>query len=76
MTRPHDHPNDPGRWTVIEARPNATLWRREREDPLPVTMFYLVAPPAQPQVLYDAARAMALFDALSPPLPAETSQAA
>jgi hypothetical protein len=73
MSAPYDHPNDPGRWTLIEARPGATLWRREREDPMPVTMFYLLAPPAQPQVLYDAERAMILLDAVSAPVPAETS---
>jgi hypothetical protein len=70
MARPLDHPNDPGRWTVVETATDATLWRRERDDPFPVTLFYLVAPPRQPEVLYDEDRARALFAARTPPLAA------
>lgn len=61
-----DHPNEPGRWTRLEAAGGATLWRRDRSDPFPVTMFYVVAPPRQTEVLYDEPRARAQFDALSP----------
>ncbi|MEH6666055.1 MAG: hypothetical protein V7678_14480, partial [Brevundimonas sp.] len=63
MARAPDHPNDPGRWTLVQTRSAAAVWRREREDPWPVTMFYLVAPPRQPQVLYDEASALALLNA-------------
>jgi len=67
MSRPLDHPNEPGRWTLVQARPDAAVWRRDRDDPFPVTMFYLLAPPAQPQVLYDESGALALFDAAAQP---------
>jgi hypothetical protein len=62
MTRPLDHPNDPGRWTLVRVVPGATLWRRDRNDPFPVTMFYLVMPPDQPRVVYDEAGALALLE--------------
>lgn len=56
-----DHPNEPGKWTRLEAVGSAALWRRDRSDPFPVTQFYLLAPPRQTEVLYDEARARAQF---------------
>jgi hypothetical protein len=60
-----DHPNEPGKWTRLDAAGSAALWRRERSDPFPVTQFYVLAPPRQAEVLYDEARARAQFHALS-----------
>lgn len=65
MARAPDHPNDPGRWTLVQAGPTAAVWKRDRDDPFPVTMYYLVSPPQQPQVVYDEASALALLEAHS-----------
>lgn len=61
-----DHPNDPGRWTRLEAAGEAVLWRREVPFP-PVTQFYLVAPPRQHEIHYDEARARAAFERIAVP---------
>lgn len=61
-----DHPNEPGRWTLLERRAAASLWRRERSDPAPVTMFYVLRPPRQAQILYDETRARELFESVPP----------
>lgn len=61
MAKPIDHPNEPGRWTCLETADGAALWRRDRSDPMPVTMFYLLAPPRQTVILYDEAQARAQF---------------
>lgn len=55
------HPNEPGRWTLLETVDGASLWRRERMDPFPVTMFYVVSPPAQSELFYEEGRARARF---------------
>ena len=65
MRRPFDHPQDPGRWALLETTPVATLWRREREDPVPVTLFYVVSPPRQTEVLYSEALARKRFETLN-----------
>ncbi|MEN5364412.1 hypothetical protein [Brevundimonas intermedia] len=65
MPKPIDHPNDSGKWTLLETKSSAALWRRERSDPVPVTQFYLLAPPRQAQVLYDEARARQEFAILA-----------
>lgn len=62
MSKP-DHPNEPGRWTLLESGPDRSLWRRDRDDPYPVAMFYIIAPPAQTQVVYEEDRARSLFGA-------------
>ena len=40
------------------------LWRRERQTLAPVTMYYVVAPPRQSEILYDEAKARARFNEL------------
>ena len=59
--KPHPHPNEPGQWTLLETRGGATLWKRDRLDPLPVTMFYVLNPPAQAELFYDETRARDRF---------------
>lgn len=66
MDKPINHPNEPGKWTLIERRRAVALWRRERSDPFPVTQFYLLAPPRQTEVLYDEALARSRLLALAP----------
>lgn len=61
--KPHPHPNEPGQWTLLESRGGCSLWKRERLDPLPVTMFYVLNPPAQAELFYDEARARLRFEA-------------
>lgn len=67
MSRPLDHPNEPGKWTCLEAAEGRTLWRRDRSDPFPVTLFYLVAPPRQTELIYGEGDARARYDRLAPP---------
>ncbi|AQR62063.1 hypothetical protein BZG35_10720 [Brevundimonas sp. LM2] len=62
-----DHPNEPGKWSRLDAADGLALWRRDRSDPFPVTQFYLLAPPRQTEVLYDETQARARFAALSAP---------
>lgn len=59
-----DHPNDAGTWTRLEGRDRFALWRRERQSLAPVTMYYVVAPPRQSEILYDEAKARGRFDEL------------
>ena len=66
MARPIAHPNEPGKWTLLERQGAIALWRRERSDPFPVTQFYLLAPPRQAEVLYDEALAGAELLTLAP----------
>ncbi|QTC92833.1 hypothetical protein [Brevundimonas goettingensis] len=61
-----DHPNEPGKWTRLDAAEGRALWRRDRSDPFPVTQFYLLAPPRQSEVFYDEALARQQFAALGP----------
>ncbi len=58
-----DHPNDPGKWTLLVSGDDKALWRRDRIDPVPVTLFYIIAPPQQPQILYDEHEARVMFEA-------------
>lgn len=60
-----DHPNDAGAWTRLEGREGFALWRRERRELAPVSMYYVVAPPRQSEILYDEARARARFNELA-----------
>lgn len=59
------HPNDTGTWARLEGRPGFALWRRERQELAPVTMYYVVAPPRQSEIFYDEAKARALFNELT-----------
>ncbi len=61
---PH-HPNDAGTWTRLEGLERFALWRRERRSLPPVTMYYVVAPPRQNEILYDEAKARARFAEVS-----------
>lgn len=61
-----DHPNEPGQWTLLEDRRPAALWRREKSDPFPVTLYYVVCPPRQTEVVYVEDQARALFARLAP----------
>jgi hypothetical protein len=60
-----DHPNDAGTWTRLEGREGFALWRRERLTLAPVTMYYVVAPPRQSDILYDEAKARLRFNELA-----------
>ncbi|MDI1326968.1 MAG: hypothetical protein PSV23_09255 [Brevundimonas sp.] len=60
-----DHPNDAGTWTRLEGQEGVALWRRERQSLAPVTMYYVVGPPRQSEILYDEAKARARFDELA-----------
>ena len=61
MPKRLDHPNEPGQWTLLERTGVASLWRRDRSDPFPVSLYYLIAPPRQTEVLYGEAKARAQF---------------
>lgn len=50
-----DHPNEPGKWTLIERRGERLLWRRERWDPMPQVVFYVMDLPRQTEIFYDEA---------------------
>ena len=65
MPRRLDHPNESGKWILLEQAGAASLWRRDRSDPFPVSLYYLIAPPRQAQVLYSEAAARAQFSVLS-----------
>lgn len=58
------HPNDAGAWTRLEGCEGFALWRRERLLLAPVTMYYVIAPPRQSEILYDEARARARYQEL------------
>lgn len=60
-----DHPNESGDWTRLAKTNETALWQRHRDDPFPVTLFYILAPPRQAEVVYDESRARALFEALT-----------
>lgn len=61
---PH-HPNDPGTWARLEGREGFALWRRKHQALAPVTMYYVIAPPRQSEILYDEAKARARFNELT-----------
>ena len=48
-----EHPNEPGKWTLIERRGERLLWRRERQDPMPQVVFYVMDLPRQTEIFYD-----------------------
>ena len=56
---------------MLDTSARATLWRREREDPVPVILFYLLSPPQQPVVVYDEIKARELFETINAPAVAE-----
>lgn len=56
-----DHPNDDGSWARLEGREGFALWRRQRMTFAPITMFYVVAPPRQSEILYDEEKARARY---------------
>ncbi|MGV9006040.1 MAG: hypothetical protein ACOH1H_04790 [Brevundimonas sp.] len=60
-----DHPNETGTWARLKGSKGFALWRRERQVLAPVTMYYLVAPPRQSEILYDEAKARARFNELA-----------
>ncbi|MBU3971913.1 MAG: hypothetical protein KKG54_14020 [Alphaproteobacteria bacterium] len=68
-----DHPNDAGTWTRLEGREGFALWRRERLTLAPVTMYYVIAPPRQSEILYDEAKARLRFNEVAGVLGQETA---
>lgn len=74
LQSPH-HPNESGKWTRLEADAGVALWRRDRSDPVPVTLFYVLAPPRQAEILYDEAKARGLFATLAAPAASSPSPA-
>ncbi len=61
MKTRHAHPNEPGVWTLLDHADAVALWRRERIDPVPVTLFYIVRPAQQDEILYSEERAREAF---------------
>lgn len=59
-----DHPNDDGSWARLEGREGFALWRRQRMTFAPITMFYVVAPPRQSEIIYDEEKARARYEQL------------
>ena len=68
-----DHPNDAGTWTRLEGREGFALWRRERLTLAPVTMYYVIAPPRQSEILDDEAKARLRFNEVAGVLGQETA---
>lgn len=60
-----DHPNDAGTWERLEGRQGLAPWRRVRRALAPITMYYVVAPPRQNEILYDEAKARARFNEIA-----------
>lgn len=61
MKTRHAHPNEPGIWTLLDHGDVIALWKRERVDPVPVTLFYIVRPPHQDEIIYSEERAREAF---------------
>ncbi|WGM30496.1 hypothetical protein [Brevundimonas sp. NIBR11] len=61
---PH-HPNEEGAWTRLEGAVGVALWQRERTTFAPVTMYYVIAPPRQTEILYDLAKARERYEILA-----------
>lgn len=61
-----DHPNEPGKWVLLARTGQVALWRRDRSDPYPVSLFYLIAPPRQAEVVYNEEAAHLRFAQLAP----------
>lgn len=61
-----DHPNEPGKWVLLARASEVALWRRDRSDPYPVSLFYLIAPPRQAEVTYNEEAARQRFAELAP----------
>lgn len=59
------HPNEDGTWTRLEGVGGVALWQRERTTLAPVTMYYVIAPPRQTEILYDLAKARDRYEVLS-----------
>lgn len=59
------HPNEPGRWSLLDASGKVALWRRERSDPFPVTIYYILAPTAPTEALHSENAARDRFAALA-----------
>ena len=58
------HPNEDGAWTRLEGIDGVALWQRERTTFAPVTMYYVIAPPRQTEILYDPVKARDRYEVL------------
>lgn len=58
------HPNEPGKWTLLAQKGQRALWRRDRSDPVPVTIYWLDDSPRQPELFYEEAVARQRLEAL------------
>ncbi len=56
------HPNEEGVWTRLEGCEGFALWQRERTTFAPVTMYYVIAPPRQSEILYDLEKARERYE--------------
>lgn len=56
------HPNEDGNWTRLEGADGSALWQRERTTFAPVTMYYVIAPPRQSEILYDLEKARERYE--------------
>ncbi len=56
------HPNEEGVWTRLEGAEGVSLWQRERTTFAPVTMYYVIAPPRQSEILYDLEKARERYE--------------
>ena len=59
------HPNEDGTWTRLEGVDRVALWQRDRTTFAPVTMYYVIAPPRQSEILYDEAKARERYEAIA-----------
>lgn len=60
-----NHPHEDGAWTRLEGADGVALWQRDRTTPAPVTMYYVIAPPRQTEILYDPAKARERYESLA-----------
>lgn len=56
------HPNEDGAWIRLEGSDGLALWQRDRTTFAPVTMYYVIAPPRQSEILYDLAKARERYE--------------
>lgn len=62
MAAAPNHPNEEGIWTRLEGADGVALWQRERTTFAPVTMYYVIAPPRQSEILYDLEKARERYE--------------
>jgi|GEM_PF-3369155 len=63
-----EHPNEPGLWTLLDHDGGQVgLWRRDRTDPAPLTVYFVLSPPQQAEIFYSEERARELYSVRAKP---------